>query len=39
MHPASKREEGQLLEEFCAVTGYARKHALVLLGCPPPQER
>src|SRR6202035_1958744 len=28
-----------MLDEFCAVTGYTRKHALVLLSCPPPEER
>ena len=32
---ASRREKGQLLDEFCAVTGYTRKHALVLLSHPP----
>jgi hypothetical protein len=31
---ASRREKGQLLDEFCAITGYTRKHALVLLGRP-----
>ena len=36
---ASKREKGQLLDEFCAVTGYTRKHALVLLRYPPPDVR
>jgi len=36
---ASKREKGQLLDEFCAITGYTRKHALVLLGSPPPEVR
>ena len=34
MH-ASRREKGQLLDEFCALTGYTRKHALVLLSHPP----
>jgi hypothetical protein len=33
---ASRREKGQLLDEFCALTGYTRKHALVVLSCPPP---
>ena len=27
---ASRREKGQLLDEFCSVTGYTRKHALGL---------
>jgi hypothetical protein len=36
---ASRREKGQLLDEFCAVTGYTRKHALVVLSCPPPEDR
>jgi hypothetical protein len=35
---ATKREKGQILDEFCAVTGYTRKHALVVLRCPPPEE-
>jgi hypothetical protein len=33
---AGKREKGAILDEFCAVTGYTRKHALVLLRQPPP---
>jgi len=33
------RRRGQLLDEFCELTGYTRKHALVLLGCPPPEDR
>src|SRR5215468_6321712 len=36
---ASRREKGQLLDEFCAITGYTRKHALVLLGDPPAEDR
>jgi hypothetical protein len=31
---ASRREKGQFLDEFCALTGYTRKHALVLLRHP-----
>jgi hypothetical protein len=36
---ASRRENGQLLDEFCALTGYTRKHALVLLSGPPAEQR
>jgi hypothetical protein len=36
---ASRREKGQLLDEFCAITGYTRKHALVLLSHPPAELR
>jgi hypothetical protein len=36
---ASRREKGQLLDEFCAITGYTRKHALVLLSHPPTEQR
>jgi hypothetical protein len=36
---ASRREKGQLLDEFCAITGYTRKHALVLLSDPPAENR
>ena len=36
---ASRRAKGQLLDEFCAITGYTRKHALVLLSDPPAQDR
>jgi len=36
---ASRREKGQLLDEFCAITGYTRKHALVLLSNPPAEQR
>jgi Integrase core domain len=36
---ASRHEKGQLLDEFCALTGYTRKHALVLLSHPPAEER
>jgi hypothetical protein len=32
---ANRREKGQILDEFCAITGYTRKHALVLLSQPP----
>jgi hypothetical protein len=35
---ASRREKGQLLDEFCAITSYTRKHALVLLGHPPAEQ-
>jgi hypothetical protein len=38
MH-ASRREKGQLLNEFCVITGYTRKHALVLLSHPPGEQR
>jgi hypothetical protein len=36
---ASRREQGQHLDELCALTGYTRKHALVLLRHPPAEER
>jgi hypothetical protein len=36
---ASRREKGQLLGEFCAITGYTRKHALVLLSNTPVEQR
>jgi hypothetical protein len=36
---ASRREKGQLLDEFCAITGYTRKHALELLRDPPAEQR
>lgn len=36
---AAKREQGRLLDEFVAVTGYHRKHALVLLRRGPPPAR
>jgi hypothetical protein len=36
---ASRREKGELLDEFCAITGYTRKHALVLLSDPPAEQR
>ena len=29
-------EKGQLLDEVCQLTGYTRKHAVALLGHPPP---
>jgi len=35
----SRREKSQLLDEFCAITGYTRKHALVLLSDPPAEHR
>jgi hypothetical protein len=36
---ASRREKGQLLDEFCEITQYTRKHALVLLSDPPAEDR
>src|SRR6476660_1097141 len=36
---ASRREKSQLLDEFCALTGYTRKHGLVLLSAPPAEDR
>jgi hypothetical protein len=36
---ASRREKGQLLDEFCAISGYTRKHAFVLLSHPPAEQR
>jgi hypothetical protein len=36
---ASRREKSQLLDEFCAITGYTRKHALVLLSDPSAEDR
>ena len=35
---ASRREKGELLDDFCEITQYTRKHALVLLGDPPVEE-
>jgi hypothetical protein len=35
----SRREKSQLLDEFCAITGYTRKHALVMLSRPPVEDR
>src|ERR1051326_1855702 len=32
-----KVEKGQMLDEVCRLTGYTRKHALVLLKQPPPE--
>ena len=32
---ASRGEKGELLDDFCEITGYTRKHALVLLSHPP----
>src|SRR5579872_3309961 len=31
----SKSEKGRILDEFCAATGYSRKHALRLVMKPP----
>jgi hypothetical protein len=36
---ASRRQKSQLLDEFCAITGYSRKHALVMLSHPPVEDR
>jgi len=36
---ANRREKSQLLDEFCAITGYTRKHALVLLSDPPAEDQ
>jgi hypothetical protein len=36
---ASRREKGELLDDFCEITGYTRKHALVLLSDPPAEVR
>ena len=36
---ASRRQKGQLLDEFCAITGYTRKHALMMLSRPPVEDR
>src|SRR5205823_1121289 len=36
---ASRRQKGQILDEFCAITGYTRKHALVMLSRPPVEDR
>ena len=38
MH-ASRSEKGRIVDEFCAITGYTRKHALVLLRDPPAEQR
>jgi hypothetical protein len=35
---ASRREKGELLDDFCEITGYTRKHALVLLSDPPAED-
>src|SRR5439155_14879015 len=35
---ASRRQKGQILDEFCAITGLTRKHALALLGNPPAEQ-
>jgi hypothetical protein len=34
---AGKGEKGQVLDQVCAVTGYTRKYALMLLKHPPPE--
>jgi hypothetical protein len=36
---ASRQEKSQLLDEFSALTGYTRKHALVLLSHLPAEQR
>ena len=36
---ASRREKGEFLDDFCEITGYTRKHALVLLSDPPVEDR
>jgi hypothetical protein len=36
---ASRREKGELLDDFCEITQYTRKHALVLLSDPPAEDR
>jgi hypothetical protein len=36
---ASRRDKERILAEFCALTGYTRKHALVLLSHPPAEQR
>src|SRR5512134_1158977 len=33
---AGRPDKGQILDEFCAVTGYHRKHAIRLLNGPAP---
>ena len=35
---ASRRQKRQILDEFCAITGLTRKHALALLGNPPAEQ-
>ena len=35
---ASRREKGELLDDFCEITGYTRKHALVLLSNLPAED-
>src|SRR5258708_19089614 len=35
---ASRREKGELLDDFCEITQYTRKHALVLLNDPPTED-
>lgn len=37
-HKASKQEKGRILDEFCKVCRYHRKHVLRLLHRPPPQD-
>ena len=34
---ASREEKGQILSEFCRVTGYHRKYAIRRLNGPPPE--
>lgn len=36
---ASRSAKGAILNEFCASTGYHRKHAIRLLNGPPPERR
>ena len=36
---AGRAERGQILDEFCRVTGYHRKYAVRLLNGPPPERR
>jgi hypothetical protein len=35
----NRREKSQLLDEFCVISGYTRKHALVLLSDPPSEDQ
>ncbi len=34
-HGADRVERSEVLDEFCRLTGYHRKYAIVLLGRPP----
>jgi transposase InsO family protein len=36
---AERKDKGAILNEFCANTGYHRKHAIRLLNGPPPERR